>query len=369
MESSTTLENNPFEGLSAQWSTALVAVVCERCDWTFLAPPDYAHYPCPHCYQASLTLMESSLEGLPHLYPPELLLEFTLKPGDLTLAVERFTRDIPFAPDDLNPKMLSRRLRRVYLPMWLVDADVNATWQAEAGFDYQVVSHQDHFEQYGGGWKSREVTEGRIRWEPRLGTLKRHYPNVAAPALEDSTRLQKALGTYELQQARPYQAETIAESFVRLPDRAPQDAWSDAQPAFQAAAAQECQEATQAGHMRQFSWSPEYANLNWTLLLQPLFTTYYQDDEGRPQPVLIHGQNGRIVGVRRASMKRGQKAALTILAVAMVLFLASLLVSAASLLLPIMLAFGVLSMTAALLVGLGAVYPLIAVWWFNRQQR
>lgn len=365
MESSITLENNPSEGLTAQWSTALAAVVCERCDWSYLVPPDYAHYPCPHCFQASLTPLEGSLEGLPHIYPPELVLEFSLKRGDLTLAIERFARGIPFAPEDLNPKMLSNRLRRVYLPMWLVDADVSATWQAEAGFDYQVVSHQDHFE--GGSWKSREVAEGRIRWEPRLGRLRRHYSNTAAPALEESARLQKALGAYQLQPARPYQAEAISEAFVRLPNRAPQDAWSDAQPAFQAAAAQECQQAASAGHMRQFTWSPEYANQNWTLLLLPVFATYYQDDENRPQPVLIHGQNGRLIGVRRASMKRGQKAALAMLVAAIVLFLLSLLVSAASLLLPVLLALGVLGMMAALLVGLGAVYPLAAVWWFNRE--
>ncbi len=359
--------NSPENQIDSTWGMALAAALCERCDWSYLVPPDRLHFPCPRCFRASLTPLEGPLEELPYVRPPELFLPFTLSSDRLATAVGQFAKGIPFAPTELNPKTLSTRLRRMYLPMWLVDADVQATWQAEAGFDYQVVSHQDHFEEYGGGWKSRQVEEGRIRWEARLGELTRHYANVAAPALEEAPRLQQALGPYALQEARPYQVEALSESFVRLPNRTPQDAWSEAQPAFQAAAAEECRQAASADHIRQFSWEPTYAEQNWTLLLLPLYSTYYQDDEGHPQPVLIHGQNGRIHGARRASMKRGQKAAFTLLAVAVILFLVSLLVAAASMLLPVLLALGVLGLMAALLVGLGAIYPLAAVWWFNRE--
>jgi hypothetical protein len=51
----------------------------------------------------------------------------------------------------------------------------------------------------------------------------------------------------------------------------------------------------------------------------------------------------------------------------MVIFLASLGISAVSLAMPPLLVVGVLGLVAALLFGLGAVYPVVSVWWFNRK--
>jgi hypothetical protein len=300
--------------------------------------------------------------------PPEALVPFSLSSSLLGSKIEAFAGGIPFAPLDLEPRNLQGRLRRLYLPMWLVDADVKATWQAEAGFDYQVVSHQDRYDAQGGGWSSRQVEEGRIRWEPRLGRLARKYENVVAPALEEDGRIKQALGRFDLGAIQPYQPEAIEKSFIRIPDRSPEDAWSAAKPAIQAAAAEECRQAAEANHIRQYAWQPEYENQNWSLLLLPLYATFYLDDERKPQPVLIHGQTGQISGSRRASMKRGQKAALSILVTAVVIFMISLILSLAGALLPVLLILGVIGLAISLVVGLGAIYPIAAVWWFNRNQ-
>ena len=362
----------PIDGeairIDAAWGAKLQAAVCERCDWAFLAPTESLPQLCPHCFQAQLTRMAEGVEQLPYIHPPELLLPFTLPAERLGQAVQAFAQGIPYAPPDLAPKDLQGRLRRIYLPMWLVDAQVKAIWQAEAGFDYEVVSHQDHFDDHRGGWSSNEVKEGRVRWEPRLGRLSRSYTNISAPALDEHASLRRAVGDFEAASAQPFQAEALSAAFVRLPNRPPKDAWSDATLAFQAAAAEECRQAASADHMRQFSWQPDYQNPNWTLQLLPLYATYYKDDEGKPQPVLVHGQSGRINGVRRASMARGRQAALMLLGVAVVIFLISLVVSLVSIALPPLLVLGVIGMVAALLVGLGAIYPVSAAWWFNRQQ-
>jgi hypothetical protein len=353
--------------LKAAWGVGVEIAVCERCDWSYLLPAGSPPWRCPHCFQAELTPWNGHAEDLPRTAPPELVLPFSVAASQVSMAIQNFAKNIPFPPEDLNPKNLNTRMQRVYLPMWLVDADAEGTWQAEAGFDYEVVSHQDHFDEYRGGWSSHQVNEGRIRWEPRLGRLKRRYQNIAAPALEENQRIQSALGKYDLSQAAPYQTQVIDGAVVRLPNRPAQDAWTDAKPAFQAAAAEECRQAASAQHMRQFTWQPEFKEQNWTLLLMPLFATYYKDDEGHPQPVLVNGQSGQINGVRRASMKSGQRAALGMLAAAMVIFLASLGISAVSLAMPPLLVVGVLGLVAALLFGLGAVYPVVSVWWFNRK--
>jgi hypothetical protein len=357
------------------WDLELEAAVCERCDWTYLLPPgslprrlQQAADRCPRCFQNELMAWSGSLDELPQASPPELVAPHRISAAQLAQAVQNFANGIPFAPPDLNPKNLQARLRRLYLPAWLVDAKVRAEWQAEAGFDYQVVSHQDRYEQNRGGWASQQIKEDRIRWEPRVGRLERSYHNIPAPALEEALRLQKTLGKFDLSLAAPYQPETLQGAYVRLPNRAPQDAWSDAQAGFQAAAAQECRQAAGADHLRQFSWRAEYDAQNWTLLLLPVYTTYYQDDENRPQPVLIHGQSGKLTGLRRASMKRAQRAALAILGAAAVVFLLSLLLSVLAVALPALLAVGVFGLAMALLLGMAAIYPPASVWWFNKNE-
>ena len=360
---------NTLADLKAAWGGDLETVLCERCDWNFLLPSGSLPQRCPHCWGADLAPWNGNPDKLPHIRPPELVLPFEVTATRLAMAVQGFTKDIPFPPEDLNGKNLQSRLRRIYLPMWLVDASVQGTWQAEAGFDYEVVSHQDQFDENRGGWTSHQVNEGRIRWEPRQGKLNRPYHNVVAPALEDEARIKSAIGKYDLQKASAYQADILEGAFVRLPDRPPEDAWSEAKPAFQSAAAEECRQAAGAQHIRQYNWQPEYSDQNWTLLLLPLFASYYKDDEGRSQSVLVNGQSGQINGVRRASMKSGQRAALGMLAAAMVIFVISLVVSAISLVFPPLLALGVIGLVFALLLGFGAIFPVASVWWFNSENK
>jgi hypothetical protein len=229
-----------------------------------------------------------------------------------------------------------------------------------------VVSHQDRYDDQRAGWVSREVKEGRVRWEPRLGSLKRSYANVQAPALEEEARLSHNLGEWNLQKAEPYHPEAAEGTTIRLPDRVPSDVWREALPAVQAAAAEECRQASRADHQRGFRWSPIFPCQNWTLLLRPVYTTYYLDDDGNPQAVLIHVQTGKVSGQRRASEKRGQRAAGIILGAALALFLVSLVLSLLSTAFPPLLPIGGLGILLALLVALSAVFPVFQVWQFNR---
>ncbi len=205
------------------------------------------------------------------------------------------------------------RLKRIYIPMWLADAEVIAVWKAQAGFDYEVLSHQDRYDENRGGWSSRQITEGRIRWEPRIGRMRRTYNNITAPALEEDAGLRRSLGKFNLGAAEPYHKDVADEAFIRLPDRTSEDAWPDTFPSFQNAAAEECRQAISASHIREYHWSPEYSDINWTLFLLPVFSTYYLDDDQVPIPVFIHGQTGKFSGSRRASMKRGHRTALILL--------------------------------------------------------
>lgn len=359
-------QEKPPAGMLSDWGLALRPLVCERCDWAYLVPVGAPPARCPHCWQGPLTPVEQA-DGLPHLAPPELVLPFTVSEEVLALRVTDFARGIPFAPRDLNPAALKARLQRLYLPLWLVDGTVAATWEASTGFNYQVVSHQERYSDSQGAWATQELQETRLRWEPRVGQLKRTYQNIMAPALEEEAKLRGQLGSYNQGVTQPYRPEAMTQAVIRLPNRTPDDAWSAAVPAFQAEAMEECRRAAGADQIREFRWAPTYTALHWTLLLQPVYATYYLDDESVPRPVLIHGQSGQLSGARRASWQRAQRLTFILCLVAVILGGLSLLAAAAGFIAPPLLPLAGVGLIVATLVGVGALVPLLVVWRFNRR--
>jgi hypothetical protein len=252
--------------------------------------------------------------------------------------------------------------------MWLVDAEVAAPWQSEAGFDYQVVSHQSRYGDFG-GWSEEQVEETRIRWEPRLGRLERTYSNIPAPALEEHAAFERQLGGFDLTLAQAYQAQLASQAVVRLPNRSPEDAWPDAIPAIQVAAAEECRQAIGAEHLRDFRWTPKYGNRTWTQVLLPAYATYYHDEDGKPQAVLIHGQTGNVAGARRSSLKRAKRASLIMLVIAAVLGAVGLGSFALSGLGPGAAPLTLLAIVAAAALGLTAIIPVAVASSFNRREQ
>src|SRR5262245_541508 len=206
--------------IAAAWGGPLELVGCDTCDWAALVPPGLVERACPNCFRSSLT----EREEVAYSQPPELALPFAATPGQVAQGLRAFQASIPFAPADLDPRRLGQRLRRVYVPMWLVDGGVSASWQAQLGYDYEVVSYQDSFSD-AAGWGSNEQIETRIRWEPRVGRLSREYDNIPAPALEGFGLWRERLGDYDVHSAQPYRADLLGNMAVRLPNRAPRDAW------------------------------------------------------------------------------------------------------------------------------------------------
>lgn len=349
---------------SAIWGVDLQVVTCEHCDSAYLLPPEVEAHYCPNCYKDKLDAIQGGTENLAYTQPPELVLPFAIDDHSVMGHVERFAKKIPFRPRDLKPETLRGRLRRVYLPMWLVDSDVRATWQAETGFYYDTVSHRERLD--GGSWRSHEVKEQRTRWGPRAGRLVRRYENIAAPALEGFGTTRQQIGEHRLEGAIPYNASAINGVFVRLPNRQPTDAWPDAMLGFQTVAAEECRRASRADRIRKYQWSAEYQTQNWTQLLLPIYTTYYLDDENVPRVVLINGQSGQTGGERRASMKRAQSFALVAGGIALSIFICSLAALMLVLDSPLATALGLLGLVLAIVTGVAGLVPVVQVSRFNR---
>lgn len=345
------------------WGKNMALSHCQACDGNFVVPLDLETDLCPYCGHTVLTYIDEKTDQPAYIHAPEKMIPFSVSRQKLTEKATQFAKKSWFAPADLTPQKLNKRLQPLYLPFWLVDASANARWRAEVGFDYQIVSHR---EKYGdGGWQSEKIKETKIRWEPRLGTLNRRYDNRPAPALEEHVQWQHLLGAFRLDAAQPYQAEVMKNVMVRLPNRPPDDAWPDAEASLKAAATTEVQQASQAEHIREFRWAAEYSDQHWTQMLVPIFATYYRDDDDKVQMVYVHGQTGVLAGKRRTSLKKARRYAAIIGIGAALLFTLSLVLAIIGFFEAAVLPWAGLGFMAGVGLGITAVLPILIAYSIN----
>jgi hypothetical protein len=348
------------------WGMHLEVLGCAQCGQAHLAAVGGAgEAVCPACGRGQLE-RQPVYAGRLRREPPELVLPFQRGRAALNSLFESFVRPLWLAPDDFKMENLVQRAVPLWMPMWLVDSDVQGEWQAQAGFDYQVKSSQEFFAQ--GRWQTREVIEPRVRWEDRRGSLVRRYENVAVPAMVEHARLVEGSAGYDLRTAVPYQPAVLQGAWVRIPDVERAQAWEKAQPSLERKAAADCQAAAGAGHMRQFTLQAAFERQNWTQILLPGYFTWYRDDEGKAHPVFVNGQNGQVRGVRMASQRRGWRAAGLLAGLAGLAFVLALLCFAFTALLPPLSAVGALLVIAAFGLGVGAVVPAVWPWQWNRRE-
>jgi hypothetical protein len=282
------------------------------------------------------------------------------------MRIKDWLKGIWFRPKELDPNLLSRRANRTFIPLWLVDGTITGTWQAQMGYDYEVASSQERYQD--GIWKTRNVRETRIRWEARTGTIDRRYQNLRIPALEEHAWLMKGLGEYEIHLATSYSPLQLDNASIRVPSALPESAWHLAKSNFDRNSAKDCQIAAEAQHVEEFIIQADYEDQNWTQLLLPMYTTYYRDEDGIVHTIFINGQNGKFFGEKRASQQKTRILTLGLLGISMLCFVLGLLFAVGTTLLPIFGLFSLFLFALALLTGISAPVPVIWAWNFNRSQ-
>ncbi len=287
-----------------QWRAALTQMFCNVCDAHYLRPEAVNASRCPNCYRGQLMAADDTVAAPDAAQSPELVLPFAINPERALDTMLRFGEPITLPPKDLNPDRLKRRMQKAYLPVWLVDIDVEASWRADAGFDETVTVKEE--QQIDGKWVSTDVEKTRTRWKPRTGSLKRRYDNIHTAALHAYHQLEQRIGNYDEQAAAAYTPDAIDDALVMLPDRSNSEAWQDAPFAARKLAMDDAVKALKADKIRGYQWTPSFTNHNWTLLLVPLYSSYYLDDDGRPQVIFVNGHTGGVDGSLRGSVARGR---------------------------------------------------------------
>lgn len=336
---------------------------CSYCQQGYLSKTAPENTTCPECAQGKLTPLSDQ--------PTHTLIEYVIPPQlskpTLSTLFTNFVKGVWLKPADFSPENLLSRSRTTYFPMWLVDCEVEGEWQAEMGYDYQVKSSREHYR--GASWQTQEVIEGRIRWENRLGILNRPYKNHAVPALKRHVEKLQKLGEYDLAKAIPVSEEHVKDALIEKFDLTTGMVWNQAQEQVNLSAEEECQQACEAQHVRNFKLSADYNNKHWTQLLLPILATWYQDDKGVAHPIIVNAQSGRIHGKRMASHRKAKRiagiTALVALGIFLLAFLSALLSNYNDV---FVLIFGFL-VYVGIIIALGALIPIIWAWQWNNRQK
>lgn len=344
------------------WDSGRQPSGCPNCDRVFLVREQQLGIPCPLCHRALLEAQPARMR----IGEPELMVPFRIDQTALDTIYQDVAASVWIKLENFEAETLLKRTIPVFWPIWLVDCDLNGYWQMEAGFDYQVESSKDYYAN--GQWQSRKQIEGRIRWEPRLGKIESHVDNISTPALDEHQNRTLMTEITPLDQSCAFDPSLLGSAILEVPDLPPEEAWTMAQPRVDEAADRICTEAAGAQHSRNFSITAEYQNLNWTQFLLPMYITYYEDDEGQPQFLVVNGSTGAVQGPRLASRKRGAQIAGTIAAVAGGLFILALLGLLLTMVFPPAGVFAAIMAFLGLGTGIGAIFP--AVWpnQWNRKQ-
>jgi hypothetical protein len=346
---------------SEEWGFSGSVGICPKCHAAFLSATGTVERVCPVCFSAPL----SHQADYPVPANPELILPFAIDPARIETILADWSKATWLCTVEMNEKTLAARLTRLFIPMWLVDGEVSGNWQAQAGYTYQVASSHDAYSN--GQWSSRQVNETRLKWEPRAGCIQRAYQNLTVQALEEHGRLAPLMGAFPIQRSVPYQPGLIHSESVLLPDIPIEKAFPLAKAQFDRAAGADCLTAVGAQQIEQMNLACDYQDLNWTLLLLPLFTTYYREKNGVLHSVLINGVTGQVSGVRRASQSRGWRWTAVMAALGAACIFAAVLVGLlAALIPPVALLSGVLFVAGACL-AIASPIPAIRVWQYNRR--
>lgn len=345
------------------WGTNRGPAGCSHCQRAFLIEEEQANAICPLCCKGYLEPQPLRLRAI----EPERLLPFRVKSQNLQSIYNGFVSGVWIKPEDFTVENLVKRTIAIYWPLWLVDSDVEGRWQMEAGFDYQVESSEEYYQD--GQWRSRATVENRINWEQRLGEIETHVDNVPVSALEEHKNRLQMTGGYNLDQASRFDPELLNSALVEAPDLPPEDAWLLAKPKFDHRLAQVCEKAAGAQHSRNFAIKGEYHNLNWTQFLLPMYVTFYKNDDEEPQILIVNGETGEIKGPRLASEKRGLQIAAILGGIAAFILLLALV---GFLLTAIFPPAGIIAALLAILgfgTGLGALFPAIWPAQWNRTHK
>lgn len=155
------------------WDAEKKSVKCQSCQAISVFDPARVSQKCDFCGSSALVPFEQTQA----LIRPESLLEFKVPETRVREDIRVWYGSRFWAPRALKSRALTDTIKGVYLPYWTFDADVDAIWQAQAGYYYYTSESYTDSE---GKSQTRQVQH--TRWEDASGSLVHSFNDALVPA-------------------------------------------------------------------------------------------------------------------------------------------------------------------------------------------
>lgn len=183
----------------------------------------------------------------------------------------------------------------VYVPAWTFDARVHSAWSADSGTYYYVTRTYTTTTVNG-----RRVTRTRrvrkVRWPPAWGERRDTYDDLQVLASHVVRGdLARKLGEFDTSALVPYRPGYLAGWQAEEYQTDLEQGWILGKQRITAAQRERCAGDVPGDTYRNLRVRDTLSDVRWKHVLLPMWSLTYQF-RGKPYPVLVHGQNGNVVG-------------------------------------------------------------------------
>ena len=183
------------------WQVERRQVKCRSCNAISVLDPARQAQNCEFCGSAQLVPYEESKPG----FRPESVLPFTVSEPQARDRIRAWYGRLWLAPNRLKKQALTDTVRGVYLPYWTFDAQVDATWTAEAGHYYYTT------ETYVENGQTRTRQVQHVRWEPAAGRVRHFFDDdLVCASVGVHPPLLRGIEPFPTKDLKPYDAGYVA---------------------------------------------------------------------------------------------------------------------------------------------------------------
>ncbi len=265
-----------------------LAFSCDDCNMILATYGTKSLTMCPACNGTSLSRGE--VPG--NTYVPRNILPFLLRLHRATNILKRHLRkNRPW----MNPPALFKaykedRLRPVYIPVYLVDAYVRASWKAKAGFRIPVNTKGN-------------ITEKEV-WEPATGYLEHLYENeLFFSSSKINGKLFDAINDFSLRDLVDYSPRYLESFPAEITDKDGKEAIKAAENSINNDLVGKAIRRIRGEKSKELKILSEKDALTFRHVLLPVWVASFSY-KGKKYQYLINGRTGKVAGEKPLSIIR-----------------------------------------------------------------
>lgn len=276
------LTKKAINSIKAEEKTS-TSMECEGCGALVEVDATSTATVCPYC-GSNYVLAKKQMDAL----VPDGVVPFRIDKVKIGEIYHDWIKSRWLAPNTLKSLYQTDKIQGIYMPFWTFDADVDASYQAMGGEDYEVTYEDSD---------GKTHTEIKTRWHPTSGHVHNFFDDVlirASDKLKSNLLNSMVYNTQNISSFSPdYMSGYCSEIYTVDLDDAHREAINKMENEMRSLC--ESDVLRRYDRVRGLSMNSSYQNETYKHVLLPVYSTayYYKDKEYH---VLINGQSGVIVG-------------------------------------------------------------------------